>query len=203
MINTYFDKIFYINLDKDVDRNEHILFQLAKFNITNIERVSGVVYHDVPDESLWRNFNIKEKRYVLSSLGCRDSHLSIIKIAKERGYKRILILEDDIVFLQDPNELLRRNEAIINDWDMLYFSGLVEHFFRNQIVGGYAYGISHKLYDDMINMAIPSGMEMDNFYAKIIQHASYNYNQSGKYNIRMIEPFNSIIVSDKFKSNIR
>lgn len=203
MINTYFDKIFYINLDKDVDRNEHIQYQLAKFNITNVERVSGVVYNTIPDESLWRNFNIKEKRYVLSSLGCRDSHLSIIKMSKERGYKRILILEDDLIFLQDPNELLKRNEAIINDWDMLYFGGLIEHFFRNQIVETIAYGIDSKLFDNIIHMTPTSGMEIDNFYAKVVQHMSYNYNQSGKYNIRMIEPFNAVISNNKFKSNIK
>ena len=85
---------------------------------------------------------------------------------------------------------------------MLYFGGLVEPFFRNQIVGGYAYAVKNTLFDDIINMANASGMEIDNFYAKIIQHMSYNYNQSGKYNIRVILPFN--LVGHKFfNSNIQ
>ena len=53
-------------------------------------------------------------------------------------------------------------------------------------------------------MMIPSGMEGDNFYAKVIQHMSYNYNQSGKYNIRKIEPFDSVRQKQNiFKSNIQ
>jgi hypothetical protein len=86
---------------------------------------------------------------------------------------------------------------------MLYFGGQVEHFFRNQIVGGYAYAVNHTLFDDISNMAVPSGMEIDNFYAKILHHMSYNHNQSGKYNIRMIQPFNTVTVDFSFQSNIR
>jgi D-glycero-alpha-D-manno-heptose-7-phosphate kinase len=56
--------------------------------------------------------------------------------------------------------------------------------------------------DDIINMAIPSGMEMDNFYAKIIQHMSYNHNHNGKYNIFGLTPFNTIVQNKDFESNI-
>jgi len=164
-LDTYFDKIFYINLKRDTLRNEHIINQ----------------------------FN---------SLSCNASHLKCIGIAKERNYSKVLILEDDIEFLENPHQLLTRNCEILNDWDMLYFGGLVEPFFRNQIVGGYAYAVKNTLFDDIINMANASGMEIDNFYAKIIQHMSYNYNQSGKYNIRVILPFN--LVGHKFfNSNIQ
>lgn len=202
-LNQYFDKIFYINLSKDTDRNTHILRQLEKFNITNFERFDAISYSELPKQSEWRNFNKKDTRYILNSCGCRDSHLEIVKIARNRGYRQILILEDDIVFHQDPHNLLGYNEGILNDWDMLYFGGQIEHFFRNQVVGGYAYAVKSTIFDDIINMCIPSGMEVDNFYAKILHHMSYNGNQSGKYNIRLIQPFNSIAVDFSFGSNIR
>jgi len=86
---------------------------------------------------------------------------------------------------------------------MFYFGGLVEHQYRGQVVGGYAYAVRNTLFDNIINMAIPSGMEIDNFYAKIIQHMSYNYNGSGRYNVLLLKPYNSIIVNEMFKSNIR
>jgi glycosyl transferase, family 25 len=203
LLNQYFDKIFYINLAKDVDRNNHILRQLEKFNITNFERFDAISYSQVPEQYLWRNFNKKDIKYITNSLGCKDSHLGIIKLAKQRGYKKVLILEDDIVFQQNPHYILELNQAILNDWDMLYFGGQVEHFFRNQIVGGYAYAVNHTLFDDILNMAVPSGMEIDNFYAKVLHHMSYNHNQSGKYNIRMIQPFNTVTVDFSFQSNIR
>jgi hypothetical protein len=52
-------------------------------------------------------------------------------------------------------------------------------------------------------MSLASGMEIDNFYAKILQHMSYNKNQSGKYNIRMIQPFNTIVQNKNLETNIQ
>ena len=202
-INTYFDKIFYMNLARDVDRNKNLLAQFEKFNITNFERIEGKIFTEIPDESLWRNLNQKDDKYILGNLGHQDSTLEIIKLAKERGYKKILIFEDDIKILEDPSKLLSINENILNDWDLLFFGGLVEHFFRNQIVCIHAYAIRDTLFDDILNMLPVSGMETDNFYAKIIQHMSYNGNQSGMYNTRMMIPFNTIVQDrTNYNSNI-
>jgi hypothetical protein len=198
MIDNYFDKIFYINLKRDVERNSRILEDFSKYNINNFERVDGVIYDSIPDRNLWRNFNKSDENYVIGSLGCRDSHLKVISIAKERKYKRILILEDDIRFVVNPNRLQFPNI----DWDMLYLGGMLEPHFRNQIVGGYAYGISERIYDDILNMAIPSGMEIDNFYAKILQHMSLNSGRDGQYDVQRMLPF-PIIVDLSIKSNIR
>ena len=204
-LNTYFDKIFYINLQDDVDRNNHILQEFEKWDITNFERVEGKKLITIPDRALWRNFNRNQlnDKYILGSLGTRETHLSIILTAAQRQYSRILILEDDIFFTQDPHLLLNQNINILNDWDILYFGGQVEHHFRNQIVGAYAYAVSSKIFDDIYILGHSSGMEIDNFYAKILQHMSYNYNQSGKYNIRTVEPFNIVQVNYGFDSNIR
>jgi GR25 family glycosyltransferase involved in LPS biosynthesis len=202
-LNTYFDKIFYINLRKDVIRNQHILNQFNRFGITNYERIDAIELTELPALCQYRNFIKKDSKYTLGSLSCRASHLKCIRIAKDHKYSRILILEDDIEFSEDPHQLLTRNQGILNDWDMLYFSGLIEPFFRNQIVCAHAYGLNNTLYDDIINMADTSGMEIDNFYAKIVQHMSYNHNQSGKYNIRIILPFNTIIQNRLFNSNIQ
>jgi GR25 family glycosyltransferase involved in LPS biosynthesis len=203
-IDSYFDKVFYINLDRDKDRNDSMILQFEKWGIGNYERVEGVTYDIVPERVLWRNFIKSDEKYIKGQLGCRDSQLKAVKLAKERDYKRVLILEDDVIFTVDPNTLLNLNSGILEDWNMLYFGGLQEHMYRNQIVCAHAYGVNSRIYDDIINMMIPSGMEGDNFYAKIIQHMSYNYNQSGKYNIRKIEPFNTVTQDqNKFKSNIQ
>lgn len=201
-IDNYFDKVFYINLKRDKERNENILNQFRLFNITNYERFEAVECTEIPDKSLWRNFLEDDDKYVKGSIGCRDSNLGIIRLAKERGYKRILILEDDIIIVQDPSEIMKINEGAIDTADMFYFGGSIETNFRGQVVESFAYAVKEKLFDDILNIAIPSGMEIDNFYAKIIQHMSYNYNKSGKYNIALLQPFNSIAVDQNFKSNI-
>ena len=198
MLDNYFDKIFYINLKRDVVRNSRMLEEFRKYNINNFERVDGVIYDSIPDRNLWRNFNKSDEKYVIGSLGCRDSHLKVISIAKERKYKRILILEDDIRFVVNPNRLEFPNM----DWDMLYLGGMLEPHFRNQIVCAFAYGLSERIYDDILNMAIPSGMEIDNFYAKILQHMSLNSGRDGQYDVQRMLPF-PIIVDLSIKSNIR
>jgi GR25 family glycosyltransferase involved in LPS biosynthesis len=130
MLDNYFDKIFYINLKKDVVRDSKMLQEFHKYNINNFERIDGVMHNSIPDRNLWRNFNKSDEKYVIGSLGCRDSHLKAVSIAKERKYKRILILEDDIIFVVNPNKLPFPN----TEWDMLYLGGMIESHFRNQIV---------------------------------------------------------------------
>lgn len=202
-INIYFDKIFYINLARDTKRNDNILAQFEKFNITNFERIEGTIVTEIPDKSLWRNFNKTDDRYILGNLGNRASTLELIKLAKERNYGQILIFEDDIEILEDPSQLLISNKTILNDWDFLYFGGLLEPHHRNQIVCTHAHALKHTLFDDIINMLPASGMETDNFYAKILQHMSYNHNQSGMYDTRMIVPFDTIVQRGEFFSNIQ
>jgi GR25 family glycosyltransferase involved in LPS biosynthesis len=201
-INEYFDKILYINMDKDKDRNENLLQQFEKLGITNFERITGKEFFYKPYREDFRNFIKDDQKYILGQLGCRSSHISAIRHAKKQGYQRVLILEDDVEFLMNPSELLTINQEILNDWDMLYFGGLIEPFFRNQIVCAHAYGVSANLYDDIIEMGERSGMEIDNFYAKVIQHMSYNHTSIGKYRIRIVQPFNQIVQNKNYESNI-
>ena len=91
------DKIFYINLDKRIDRREEIESDLAKYEL-DAERFPGI-YHDP------------------GIVGCGKSHLSVMKMAKERGYKNVLILEDDFTFLVPKEELER-------ELDTFFTSGL-------------------------------------------------------------------------------
>jgi GR25 family glycosyltransferase involved in LPS biosynthesis len=202
-LDSYFDKIFYINLTRDIDRNEHMISQFQKFGIKNYERIEAQQVDMLPELSKYRNFIKDTPEYIKGSIGCRASHLKCVKLAKERCYQRVLILEDDILFTENPDKLLTINNDVLNDWDILYFGGLIEHFFRNQIVCSHAYALKRSVFDDIINIAEVSGMEIDNFYAKILQHMSYNHNQSGKYNVRIIMPFNLIVQEKKFNTNIQ
>jgi GR25 family glycosyltransferase involved in LPS biosynthesis len=204
-INNYFDKIFYINLDKDLERNTKMISQFQKWGITNYERISGTVFHEIPHNYFWRNFNTDKIsiKYILGSLGARNSHFRIMEMAINRSYNKILVLEDDVEFIEDPNLMLKNNLDKLESWDMLYFGGTEEHNFNGQIVGAYAYAVNRKLIEEIYYMLPSSGMEVDNFYAKVLFHMSYNYNYTGKFLIKKIEPFNSINHPYVFKSNIR
>jgi len=206
LVNTIFQMVYYINMDKDTDRNDHMLAFLKQHNIFNYRRVQGqsVDYKQV-DPILYRNFNEREEKYVNGQLGCRQGHLMAIQDAKDNNYNRILILEDDIESIAlHWSDLIEINIANFELFDMMYFGGLVEQHYRNQITLGHAYGLDQIIYDDILAMAGPSGMEIDNFYAKIIQHMSRNDRPGGQYVVKKIEPFNTIVQrQDKFGSNIQ
>jgi glycosyl transferase family 25 len=81
------DHIFFINLDYREDRLEEIEGEITKFELTNkTERFPGI---RVVDQGI---------------LGCTKSHLAVIKLAKERGYKNVLILEDDFEFVLSKDD---------------------------------------------------------------------------------------------------
>ena len=80
-MSNHIDKIFYINLDKREDRKLEIEAELSGFDLLdNAERIPGIF---TPGQGI---------------LGCTMSHLHAIKLAKERGYSNVLILEDDFQF---------------------------------------------------------------------------------------------------------
>lgn len=79
------DKIIYINLAKRIDRRVEIEQELDKFDL-KYERFQAI---ETPE---------------FGTLGCELSHLAVLKLAKERRYKNILILEDDFTFLVNKEE---------------------------------------------------------------------------------------------------
>jgi len=70
---------FYINLDSRPDRKKHVETQLAAIGIT-AQRFKAI-------------------KLTNGALGCSMSHLKIMETAKENNWDHILIVEDDIKFL--------------------------------------------------------------------------------------------------------
>lgn len=74
----YLNHVIYINLDSRQDRRNEIEKELNKLNLYSIsERFSAI---STPHSGI---------------IGCGYSHLGALKLAKERRYKNVLILEDD------------------------------------------------------------------------------------------------------------
>jgi len=78
------DKIIYINLENRTDRKQCIENELNRFGLP-FERFNAI----------YQSSGI---------LGCTKSHLDVYKLAKARGYKNILILEDDFIFIVNKEE---------------------------------------------------------------------------------------------------
>jgi glycosyl transferase family 25 len=91
-------KIFYINLDKRRDRRQEIEKELEQFNLFDKSERFQAFY--TPDQGI---------------LGCTQSHLAVIKLAKERNYPNVLILEDDFYFIISKDEFENELNRFFNN----------------------------------------------------------------------------------------
>lgn len=111
-INEYFEKVFYINLDRRPDKNQIIQQELERHGIT-AERFSAVDGQTLQATD----------KLMPGEIGCALSHARILKTMVEHSWKNILILEDDAEFIPDLQEYFKNNAHNIPEWDMLYFGG--------------------------------------------------------------------------------
>lgn len=97
----YFDQVFLINLPHRHDRLMSSMAELKKFEI-NFERFEAIPNMD-------------------GRQGLYDTMMELFKLSLKRGYKRILVFEDDLTFLVDPTEVMTKViEQIPECWDLLY-----------------------------------------------------------------------------------
>ena len=103
------DKIVYINLDTQTQRNHKIINELERLHI--------------PNEKIIRFSGIKND---ISQLGCVLSHIEVLKMARDNNWSNVLILEDDFTFINDvkfiSNMFQQFFDFFRNDWDVVNLS---------------------------------------------------------------------------------
>lgn len=154
-INDYFDKTYCINLDRRTDRWEDNCLPQFKNLGLEVERFSAT------DGQL---LDLTHGKAYNGELAGSMSHLNAIKKAKEEGVEKLLLLEDDVVFLTNgrtnTNDMFsERIKHVPSDWDILFFGG--NHVGGTTVIspgvvklgGSYAIhacGIKNTAYDIMI-----------------------------------------------------
>lgn len=93
------DGVVYINLRFRADRKARIETQLNALEQKNVHRIDAVL------------------EPFCGHLGCGKSHVKALELAIEQDWDSVLIVEDDLTFTCDPNESLRKLEAI--KWDVV------------------------------------------------------------------------------------
>lgn len=187
-LENFVDNIFVINLDKRTDRWENIIKLFNENNIKKYERVPGKIVCKKDLETY--GFELKPSfgneidvyKYNIGSLGCFLSHLECIKLAKQRNYKRILIVEDDIKFSKNWEHKISNAIDEINKlkkWDMFYLQ--YEFFFSQKnniqeiitkaygLLSGAGYILNESSYDIILDEAPKYRREIDVFYMDIMQ----------------------------------
>lgn len=159
-INSYFDNVYLLNLDKDVDKFKIVKDRLDKEGII-FERFSAVDGNHILDNSydfskFKKGTGMLENKY---ALGCLRSHIEIIKDAKRRSFNRILVLEDDISL--SNLEVYFQKVKKLNNWKLLYLGAsqynwnvkFVNDFYLCKgTLGTFAFGIDSSIFDEILNL---------------------------------------------------
>jgi hypothetical protein len=119
MLNKYFDQIYVINLDSRPDRLKATLAEFNKIGSTfvKVQAVDGykaglqVKPYKPMDENFWNP----------GAAGLLLSTARVIEDAKRKGYRRILICEDDVEFSPQFPAYLPYLKDVPRGWQMMLF----------------------------------------------------------------------------------
>lgn len=189
MINAfdYFDEIYCINLDDRPDRWEHAKQEFTKAGIIDkVKRFSAIKESD-------------------GRVGVIKSNLAIVKLAKEKKLKNVLVFEDDVKFIVDDVQKTLQtsiDQAKGINWYLFYLGANTHQklikFKPNLILLKNAYSVhamaySHLVYDifinkfDKLNKISAFDDILDVFFAQKIQE---------KYICLMVNPMMATQMND-------
>jgi GR25 family glycosyltransferase involved in LPS biosynthesis len=196
MLDKYFDKIYVLNLKRREDRLKILKKRLAFAEIENFEifdAVDGSVMQPV-----WKKFSEINPFFSNSNyLACAISHLSIYNDAISKGYKRILVVEDDVKILATGNRDFESwSKEVPPEWDLLYlgfiplsddcsqwnYNVFSDRFITQRVFlaknlwGLYGYGISETLMKETLEVYEKDfPMELDRYFVTRIQQTKKCY----------------------------
>jgi GR25 family glycosyltransferase involved in LPS biosynthesis len=97
---------YYINLQERPDRKDQVEQELKNIGITNPQRFDAI-------------------KCSFGAVGCSLSHLKCLEMAKSQHWDHLLIVEDDITFLNPGLFITQFNKFLNNckEWDVVLLSG--------------------------------------------------------------------------------
>ncbi len=204
-INSYFDKIYCLNLDRRIDRWAKVKSEFDRLNIL-VERWSAIDGENLEESNYSQLINEKKSSKLGKienkfAMACLLSHLSIIKDAKNNGFKKILIFEDDVIFSNDFSEKIKIILKL--NWKLLYLGSsqfywhkidTSEEFYNcHNTLGTFAYAVDISLFDDIINTFEKKTKSVDNLLSEI----------QSKHKEECFTIYPNIVISDVEDSDIR
>lgn len=160
-IQDFFEKGYYINLDRRPDRNELFINEMKKVGLDGfVERVSA-------EDGINETEPMKKHHY------CSASYYKLFKDIYEKGYEKVIIFEDDAAFYDRDeissvdlisNALLELNN--FPDWEMIFFGGCPLFDMKivskslakiNWILGTHAVGYKRSVIEKVVKEYTPFG----------------------------------------------
>jgi len=101
----FIDHIIYINLEESTDRRKLIEEELSKFPPEKVTRFNAI-------------------RMNQGSLGCTRSHIGALELAISKGYRNVLIMEDDMVWNSEFDKMYSiLEEKVSQPYDVIVMAG--------------------------------------------------------------------------------
>ncbi|MGE5106602.1 MAG: glycosyltransferase family 25 protein [Sphingobacteriales bacterium] len=124
VLETYFDGIFVITLERATERQEQIKKRLEGLNFNFFYGVDKLqlnlkqlINENIYDEAEAKRLDRYGKGMVLGHVACALSHRKLYEHILRLGYKRALIFEDDVVPLYDNlREINTTLSELPTDW---------------------------------------------------------------------------------------
>lgn len=183
MIGDYFDHSYLINLERRPDRKERALSECVKVGLK--PEVYKAVDGTVEDISFTNPYRVHPVSWNPNAAGLALTTIGILEEAKRKGYKSILILEDDIEFHPQINQIVDENmKDLPSDWEMMQFG--VRHVKPPQRVTFrifriregdclHCYAMNHTVYDVMLEEIKKMERQIDLITKQSIQPRGKSY----------------------------
>jgi hypothetical protein len=169
-LTSFFDKIYCINLKHRVDRWENCLIQFKKYDL-DVERFDAVNGIELIPNGV--------NGLMAGEVGVIRSNYNVIKDAKEKGYKNIIIFEDDVELCDDfINKFNTSFSSVPKGWGFLYMGGnhvgglTPVNDYISQIRHSYAIHaicVNEMVYDHILEILPNEKEAVDVTYAKLQQ----------------------------------
>jgi glycosyl transferase family 25 len=177
--------IIVISLERAKERREKIKTQLSALNLEAVimDAIDGQSLAPFQKNKIIKNpttgFRNGEK-FLDGELGCLMSHIKAIKLAKEKNWDEVLILEDDVILSEDFSKGIKFLFRIIpGDWEHIYLGGhiyfmappvfqpaILPSYFK--ISGAYSYFLRKCAYDKVLSEFSEMELPADDIFEKMI-----------------------------------
>lgn len=147
----FVDGVIYINLEHRSDRRE-IMQTFFKESGIPLEKV--VRFNAIPHE--------------IGAIGCLQSHLEALRLAKKNQWKNVLILEDDLKWIGGYDRLEELIE--LPKWDVILLLGYYRKYDFPRVyfsTNAGAYLVNYEYYDILLK-------NREECYSQLMLRTSYN-----------------------------
>lgn len=146
------DAIYVLTLSNRQDRTQGIINQLRNIGMDNMNEVNFIYATPFPYNNLIANaFNTTKKGKFTkpNEYDCSRNHYSIVRQAYDRGYDKVLVIEDDVRFLNDVDLFIKTIDDMPKQADVFQFGGFSADINLNKYITDNVDGINWVEHNDV------------------------------------------------------